>query len=231
MRPALVVLLALAGTGSAAAQQASLSLSPDSSTLTSVEQHGAVDPDYAPPTPSPVRHPRGGWYLAPVFGDSADHLTHNTINILVSSTALVGFLWSLPEDFPNFNTIDPSWQTFREAYTKPPLWNDGDWWVWNYIAHPAVGMQQYLMERNWGSSQRRAFLFSAVSSLAWEYGFEAWMERPSVQDMLLTAPVGWVLGEASYRLTQELRRNGFSTPERLVVMLTNPLYVLQHGFN
>jgi hypothetical protein len=108
--------------------------------------------------------------------------------------------------------------------------NDRDWWLWNFVGHPYVGMQEYLMERNWGASQRRAFLFSTAASLAWEYGFEATLERPSMFDMLLTSPSGWVLGEGVHRLTQHMRRNGFSTPEKIVVVVLNPSYPLQHGF-
>jgi hypothetical protein len=92
-----------------------------------------------------------------------------------------------------------------------------------------VGTLEYLLERNWGASMLRAFLFSTALSLAWEYGWEAWMERPSAQDLLLTSPAGALLGEGIYQLTQQLRRKGLSTPEKLLLILLNPTYVLQHG--
>jgi hypothetical protein len=148
----------------------------------------------------------------------------------VSSAALLSFLWSLPDDFPRFDTPDPRLRQWVQAYTKPPVMNDGDWWAWNWIGHPVVGTHQYLLERNWGASRSRAFAFSAASSLVWEYVFESSLERPSVPDMLLTAPVGAVLGEAIYQATQHLRRNGLSTPEKFVVVVLNPFHVLQHGF-
>jgi hypothetical protein len=179
---------------------------------------------------APRRHARGGWHLAVVFGDSADYTRHNAAIVAVASTTLLAVLWSLPADMNRFETPNPSWSQFRQAWTQPPLLADGDWWAWNWIGHPVTGTHQYLMERNWGASQRRAFLFSALASLAWEYGWEATVERPSVQDMLLTAPVGWAIGESIHRLTQHLRRNGFTTTEKLIVVLLSPLYPLQHGF-
>jgi hypothetical protein len=176
------------------------------------------------------RHTQGGWRFAAVFGDSADHTQHSIMNVLVASGVVLAVLWTLPADMNRFETPVPSFSQFLEAYTKPPLLTDGDWWVWNWIGHPYVGKQQYLMERNWGASQRHAFLFSTAASVLWEYGFEAAFERPSVQDILLTGPAGWVIGEPIHRLTQRMRRNGFSTTEKIIVVIINPLYVLQHGF-
>jgi hypothetical protein len=164
------------------------------------------------------------------LGDSLTHTHHNAMLVGTMSTALLGFLWYLPDDFPRFETPNPKLRKWVEAYTKPPVLDDGDWWAWNWIGHPFVGTHQYLLERNWGVSPKRAFLFSAASSLVWEYVFEASLERPSVPDMLLTAPVGAVIGEAVYQATVRMRRDGFSLPEKVVLVVINPFYVLQHGF-
>lgn len=168
--------------------------------------------------------------LTVVFGDSDAHFRHNVRVVAVGGVITMGALWALPDRITGFTSPRPSLDNFKEAFTKPPLWSDGDWWFWNLFGHPFIGTHQYLLERNWGESQLRSFAFSAASSLVWEYGFESWIERPSVEDMLLTAPTGWVLGETIYRLTQYLRRDGLSGPEKVVVFVLNPGYVLQHGF-
>jgi hypothetical protein len=183
-----------------------------------------------PPTPTEsARHARGGGSFKVIFGDSADYLRHNVANLALASTATIAVLWVLPEHVTYWRRDVPPLRRLANAYTKPPRW-DTDPWYFNYIGHPLAGMQTYLMERNWGAGQVRSFLFSTAASVAWEYGFEAFMEQPSIQDLLVTSPSGWVLGEASYRLTQRLRRNGFTTAEKVIVVIINPTYVLQHGF-
>jgi hypothetical protein len=176
-----------------------------------------------------VRHERGGWRLAFLLGDSADHLAHNIGIVATMSAATMAILYSLPPAKTKWNRDRPLLSGFLESYRRPPTW-DSDIPFWNVVGHPVVGMQTYLLERNWGRSQRRSFLFAAVESIVWEYGFEAWMEHPSIQDLLITAPSGWLLGEASYRATMRLRRDGFTFAEKLAVFAVNPLYVLQHGF-
>jgi hypothetical protein len=185
--------------------------------------HLAVSPAAA------QRHPHGGGPRAAIFGDSADHTRHNIVNVTVVSAAVWGVLWLLPAEYTEWYKDKPTLRGFTAAYSRPPVW-DTDRFVWNWIGHPFVGMQTYLMERNWGRSQLRSFLFATGASVAWEYGFEAWMEHPSIQDLIVTGPGGWVLGEASYRLTQRMRRGGFSTTEKVIVLVVNPLHVLQHGF-
>jgi hypothetical protein len=121
------------------------------------------------------------------------------------------------------------WNDFKRHVTNPPVW-DGDSWAFNYVGHPYVGMQTYLLERNYGSSPLRSFLFSTAASVFFEYGIEAWAEPPSTQDLLVTSPVGSLLGELNFRWTQNLRRDGITFWEGVLVTLVNPLHVIQHGY-
>ncbi len=41
-------------------------------------------------------------------------------------------------------------------------------------------MKTYLMERNYGRSPMRSFLFSTAASVAFEYAIEAWAEPEAV---------------------------------------------------
>lgn len=140
-----------------------------------------------------------------------------------------GVLWVLPEDVSKWPRAHRRLNHLLESYRSPPVW-DQDPWFWNYAVHPVLGAYSYLAERSHGESPLRAFLFSTGTSVAWEYLFEAWVEHPSAQDLLITSTTGSVLGELSYRATRKLGRNGFSGWERAALVLINPAWVLQRGF-
>jgi len=42
--------------------------------------------------------------------------------------------------------------------------------------------------------------------------------------------VGSILGEAIFLATQEMRKGGFTTTEKIVVTVINPMYVFQNGY-
>ena len=146
----------------------------------------------------------------------------------VGATAFA-ITWVLPEDVSKWDKSRPMSYYLRRAYTEPPVW-DRDPFVWNWFIHPLAGQYAYLMERNHGRSPLRGFLLATAASVGWEYGFEAFIEQPSAQDLLITSPVGAVLGELSHQLTRRMRRGGFSTGERIVLTVVNPVQVLEHGY-
>jgi hypothetical protein len=165
---------------------------------------------------------------------------HHTRNVILvtggASVAAFGILLALPSDITgwsardrSWNGIQDEWEDFKRHVTHPPVW-DRDSWFFNYLGHPWVGMHTYLMERNYGSSPLRGFLFSTAASVFFEYGIEAWAEPPSAQDLLVTSPVGSVLGELNFRWTQEMRRGGLTFWEKALVTVVNPLHVIQHGY-
>ncbi len=117
----------------------------------------------------------------------------------------------------------------KEAWTKPPVW-DKDSAFTNYIAHPYNGSLYYLSMREKGYSAYKSFMYANYKSLVWEYGIEATIERPSIQDMITTPVGGWLWGEATYQLTKKLRRNGLNTFEKVVLTVFNPIHVLYHGY-
>ncbi len=152
------------------------------------------------------------------------------------SVVTFGVLLALPSDVTGWSARDRSWDGLRDEWrdfkrhvTSPPVW-DGDSWFFNYVGHPYMGMHTYLLERNYGSSPVRSFLFSTGASVFFEYVIEAWAEPPSAQDLLITSPVGSVLGELNFRWTQRLRREGLTFWEKVLVSAVNPLHVLQHGY-
>lgn len=119
---------------------------------------------------------------------------------------------------------------FKEAWTKPPVF-DKDRAVVNYLGHPFFGAQFYLSQRNYGESPLYSFLFSTFTSTCFEYFIESWSERPSITDLIVTPIVGSILGEAVYQATKHMRKDGFTTAEKIIITVINPLYVMQNGYH
>lgn len=122
-----------------------------------------------------------------------------------------------------------AWGHFKEAWTKPPVF-DKDPAIVNYLGHPWFGSLFYLSQRNYEDSPLRAFLFSTLMSTCFEYFVESWSERPSVNDLIVTPVVGSILGELIFQATREMRKDGFTTGEKVILTVINPLYVFQNGY-
>jgi hypothetical protein len=154
--------------------------------------------------------------------------------MLIGSTELVGMglLMVLPRSVTRWddNYLTKAKHNLRETWTKPPVW-DKDGFIMNYVAHPLVGSYYYNAMRSQGSKRWSAFLFSTVQSVLWEYCIEGVAERPSTQDLLITSTTGALLGEAVHRSTLRMSRDGFTTLEKIIVTIINPLFVLNNKLN
>lgn len=154
--------------------------------------------------------------------------------LLIGGTEIVGMaiLMALPKSITKWdkNYIKKAKYNLKKNCTRLPAW-DKDNFAMNYIGHPIVGSYYYNAMRSQGSKQWPAFLFSTVQSFLWEYGIEGVAERPSTQDLLVTSTTGALLGEVIHRGTLRMGRNGFSTFEKVVVMIINPLFILNNKFS
>ena len=84
----------------------------------------------------------------------------------------------------------------------------------NYLGHPISGAVYYVMARNDGLNPFESFIFSTLmSSFFWEYGYEAFAEIPSMQDLVSTPIVGAFMGEYMHYLEGVLDENGGSYME------------------
>ncbi len=159
-----------------------------------------------------------------------DRVTHQNVASLLAVGAVgFGVIWVLPEGISKWDKSVPISYYLRRAYTRPPVW-DQDPLYWNYVVHPVVGSWVYLMERNHDRRPIRGFLLSTAASIGWEYGYEAMIEQPSIQDLLITSTVGSVLGELSHKATLRMKKNGFSGLERVALTVINPAYVVWKGY-
>ncbi|MFN2427240.1 MAG: DUF3943 domain-containing protein [Candidatus Binatia bacterium] len=124
---------------------------------------------------------------------------------------------------PSFvNTGKFSADTFAEAWTNAPVW-DTDGAVANYVLHPMMGAEAYLTLRNREYGPLESFLFATGVSFAWEYLFEAWVENPSGQDLLVTSPAGALLGELRFQIRRRLTRWSPSLGRDALIVLVDPI--------
>jgi len=124
---------------------------------------------------------------------------------------------------PSFVNVGPiSAGTFADAWTRPPVW-DTDGVVANYVLHPIMGAEAYLTVRNRGYGPIGSFLFATGVSVAWEYLFEAWVERPSAQDLLTTSPIGSLQGELRFQIRRRIAGWNPSLGRDALLILVDPI--------
>ena len=95
-----------------------------------------------------------------------------------------------------------SLKKWLQGWTHQPSAEDSDKVFVNFVLHPLSGSDTHLLARNRGWTFTEAFLFDAASSISWEYVFENVYERPSRTDLLVTAPLGALLGELRYQMKE-----------------------------
>lgn len=140
------------------------------------------------------------------------------INTATLSGAFVGtlvVLECLPEDATSWNRAElqdvPLLKRWRNhVLKKGPEW-DHDKFYFNYILHPYAGAVYFMAARSCGFNVWQSLLYcSLVSNVGWEFGVEAFMERPSYQDCIITPLVGSLIGEGFYRLKRNIVTNGYT---------------------
>lgn len=129
--------------------------------------------------------------------------------LLVSS---IGGLALMPESVTSWNMEELKekslWVRWKDNVFKGPVWDNDDWTI-NYIGHPISGAFYYTMARNDGMSIGESAAFSTfMSTFFWEYGYEAFAEIPSIQDLIITPLAGSFLGEGMIILQRKLDQNG-----------------------
>jgi len=94
-----------------------------------------------------------------------------------------------------------------EHLAQGPVW-DHDKWAINYIGHPIAGSYFYVWGRQNGLSWKEsALLTTLMSTFLWEYGWEAFAEIPSTQDLIVTPLFGSLLGEGTNYLYNCIMEN------------------------
>lgn len=166
------------------------------------------------------------------------------INTATLCGAFVGTLFvleCLPEDATSWNRAElqdvPLFKRWRNhVIKKGPEW-DHDKFYFNYILHPYAGAAYFMAARSCGFNFWQSLLYcSLISNVGWEFGIEAFMERPSIQDLFITPLVGSVIGECFYKLKRKIVANGYtlagsSVLGNIVVFLIDPVNEVIGLFN
>jgi hypothetical protein len=145
--------------------------------------------------------------IAPRYSPIVD----DTIYLQGVMLSTIGALSLMPESITNWSGAklkEKSLLTrWSEHVSSGPVWDD-DAWAINYIGHPVSGAYYYTMARNDGMSAYESAAFSTLmSTFFWEYGYEAFSETPSIQDIILTPLIGSLLGEQLFVLQHKLDEN------------------------
>jgi len=158
------------------------------------------------------------------------------INTATLSGAFIGTLLvleCLPEDATSWNRAElqdvPLFKRwYNHVIKKGPEW-DHDKFYFNYILHPYAGAVYFMTARSCGFNTWQSLLYcTCISNIGWEFGIEAFMERPSIQDLFITPLVGSFIGECFYKLKRSIVDNGYrlfgsSVLGNIVAFLIDPV--------
>lgn len=151
-----------------------------------------------------------------VNGNSYDwhRLWMNTATLSGAYVGTLLVLECLPEDATSWNRAElqdvPLFKRWhKHVIKKGPEW-DHDKFYFNYLLHPYAGAIYFMAARSCGFNFWRSALYGAiVSTVGWEFGIEAFMERPSIQDLFVTPIVGGCIGEGFYHVKRWLVGNDY----------------------
>jgi hypothetical protein len=145
------------------------------------------------------------------FSPEGQELIERTQGFLSLGVGFMGLLYLLPESTTNWSKDEMSLSSildnYRENVAAGPVW-DNDGAAINYIGHSYAGSIYYVVARKSGFSVMKSFGYTfLMSTFFWEYGLEAFAEKPSKQDLLITPLLGAALGEALYHLGLKIEAN------------------------
>ncbi|MDE6270430.1 MAG: DUF3943 domain-containing protein, partial [Muribaculaceae bacterium] len=157
----------------------------------------------------------------------------NTAVYAVAMGGTLAVLEALPEDATSWNRAEiqnvPMFKRWRDHVIKEGIAWDKDKWIFNYVLHPYAGAVYFMSARTSGFNFWQSMLYSSIiSNVFWEFGIEAFMERPSIQDCIITPGVGSLIGEGFYRLKRKLveddyRLLGSKVVGNVVAFLIDPV--------
>ena len=140
------------------------------------------------------------------------NILEDTAYIQLAMVTAIGVLLIMPESVTNWDkdelVDEPLTTKWKDNVSAGPIIDEDEFAI-NYLGHPISGAVYYAMARNDGLNPFESFIFSTLmSSFFWEYGYEAFAEIPSMQDLVSTPIVGAFMGEYMHYLEGVLDENG-----------------------
>lgn len=136
-------------------------------------------------------------------------LYRNTEALFAAGVGTMAFLYVMPSSFTHWDDEDNSnpFKKWWKNVSHAPVWDKDDIFL-NYVTHPYAGAIYYMGARSVGANATNSFLYSfLLSTFFWEYGLEAFAERPSIQDLIVTPVFGALLGEGFYKAKRHILEN------------------------
>ncbi len=139
----------------------------------------------------------------------------NTAVLTGTFVSTLFVLECLPEDATSWNRATlqkdpPLKRWYNNVFKRGPEW-DHDKFIFNYVLHPYAGAVYFMSARTCGFNYWRSLLYCAcISTIGWEYGIEACMERPSIQDLFITPIIGSFIGEGFYHVKRHIVSHDYS---------------------
>ncbi len=212
-------------------------------TVNTAEIETLCDENETQPLASVVRFSgrnEAGEFRSHIDLSNSSKLLKETRNVGILGFGVMGAILALPEDVSHWdredfklNVLGDKW---KENVRNGPVW-DKDNFAINFIGHPYSGAVYYVIARHAGYSAWKSFGYSAImSTFFWEFGIEAFAEKPSIQDLLLTPIIGALIGEKFYDWDKKIRDNDgkFLNSKRLgstALFIMNPAGELSKGMN
>ncbi len=178
------------------------------------------------------------WFVTSENADSRRLLSQTKL-LFGAGLVTAGVLYCMPESVTNWDRddgIEDLPDRWWKNVSRGPAWDNDDWFI-NYVGHTYCGGVYYMMARKSGYNQWDSFVYTTLmSTFFWEYGIEAFAERPSIQDLFVTPLGGWLYGEWAYRCEQKIEENdnrvlGSKTIGGISLFLLDPIDHLSQGVN
>jgi len=158
-------------------------------------------------------------------------LTRDTAYIIGLHWTVIGILYMSPESVSGWSAEDKNSDYLAKwsEKTKYVVWDKDDFYL-NYILHPYWGATYYIRGYERGLSPWGAFWFSALQSTLYEFGTEAFFEKPSQQDLIVTPVVGSLLGLYFAKVREGIKRRGGALDwgDKTILVVTDLLGAINH---
>ncbi len=166
------------------------------------------------------------------ISNSADWngLTKDTAYFMGYQLSIIGVLYAMPASISGWSDEtkdDFSIQQYKDNISQI-VWDKDDWWL-NYVLHPYWGGVYYVRAQERGFGAVGSFWYSATLSAIYEFGAEAFFEKPSIQDLIVTPGAGYFVGKYFMGVRAGIQKKPpgqLSTSDKFILVMTDPMGAL-----
>ena len=182
----------------------------------------------------PAGTPAGVSKSAPIPGGRDKDwagVSRDTAVLFGAQFVAVGVIYLMPEGVSGWSREQKreSFRNYEKNVGHPAM--DKDKFYINYVLHPYWGATYYVRARERGLTKGESVLYSTLISSMYEFGVEAFFERPSIQDLVVTPVAGSLLGAYLFEPLRESIRGKKESRwyYDAILVATDPVGVLSSG--